>query len=227
MKRKSVNVFLNPAVAEKYDQYYLSESGKTVDRYEKELFRHRLGNIPRLPMLELGCGTGHWTRFFADYGFQVTAVDKSKPMLAIAKKKNIGNASFIQADVRWLPFAGHSFHVVTAVTLLEFVSEAEKVMEEIDRVLMPGGWLLLGCLNALSELGKKKDEDEVFRYARFFSPEELKKLLARFGYPVIEGCVHLSENFELLDHTPLQDTVHPAFLIASVKKISMQKNNEH
>jgi len=183
MKRKSVNVFLNPAVAEKYDQYYLSESGKTVDRYEKELFRHRLGNIPRLPMLELGCGTGHWTRFFADYGFQVTAVDKSKPM--------------------------------------------EKVMEEIDRVLMPGGWLLLGCLNALSELGKKKDEDEVFRYARFFSPEELKKLLARFGYPVIEGCVHLSENFELLDHTPLQDTVHPAFLIASVKKISMQKNNEH
>lgn len=63
MKRKSMNVFLNPAVAEKYDQYYLSESGKTVDRYEKELFRHRLGNIPRLPMLELGCGTGHWTRF--------------------------------------------------------------------------------------------------------------------------------------------------------------------
>ncbi|HDR88345.1 MAG TPA: class I SAM-dependent methyltransferase [Bacteroidetes bacterium] len=227
MKKKSMNVFLQTAVAERYDQYYLSESGKTVDRYEKELFRRRLENIPRVPMLELGCGTGHWTRFFADCGFQVTAVDNSEPMMALAKKKNIRNTSFIQADVRQLPFAGHSFQVVTAVTLLEFVSETEKVMEEIDRVLVPGGWLLLGCLNALSELGKKKDADEVFRYARFFSPVDLKKFLNRFGDPFIEGCVHFSENFELLDHTPAQDTVHPAFLVAAVKKTTKLKDDEH
>lgn len=92
-------------------------------------------------------------------------------MLAIAKKKNIGNASFIQADVRWLPFAVHSFHVVTAVTLLEFVSETEKVMEEIDRVLMPGGWLLLGCLNALSELGRRKMKMRCSGMPGFFHPK--------------------------------------------------------
>lgn len=38
-------------------------------------------------MLELRCGTGHWTQFFTAFGFQVTAVDNSEAMLEIAKKK--------------------------------------------------------------------------------------------------------------------------------------------
>jgi ubiquinone/menaquinone biosynthesis C-methylase UbiE len=52
------------------------------------------------------------------------------------------------------------FPVIASVTMLEFVPDINKVLDEIERVLKPGGYLVLGCLNAWSELGKNKDNDK-------------------------------------------------------------------
>jgi len=60
-------------------------------------------------MLELGCGTGHWTQFFCEEGFQVTGVDESEAMLERARAKNIAGARFLQADAGNLPFRDQSF----------------------------------------------------------------------------------------------------------------------
>ena len=82
-----MNVFNNPEIAGKYDNYYQTDFGKKVDEIEKNLVLSLISDIPRGVMLEVGCGTGHWTRFFIDQGFKLTGIDISESMLQIVKKK--------------------------------------------------------------------------------------------------------------------------------------------
>jgi ubiquinone/menaquinone biosynthesis C-methylase UbiE len=216
------NIFTVPDIAKDYDNYYKKKSGRTVDRIEKDTFTSFLKKLPRGNLLELGCGTGHWTAYFSGEGFKVTAIDTSETMLQIAKEKNIGNAIFQKADAADLPYTAHSFPVIATITMLEFVNNINEVLDEIDRVLKPGGTLLAGCLNELSELGKNKINSKVYRHGHFFTPEEIEQLLSRFGHPQINYGVYFSPTFELLDGTKKQNNVHPAFMAISVKKVTKQ-----
>lgn len=55
--------------------------------------------IPKGLCLDIACGTGKISEILASEGFQVLGIDKSKSMLAIAKKR-LPRAEFIQADIR-------------------------------------------------------------------------------------------------------------------------------
>jgi ubiquinone/menaquinone biosynthesis C-methylase UbiE len=215
---KGNNVFLNHSVAAEYDNYYLSDSGKKIDKIEKKMISTHLKGVETGDLLELGCGTGHWTDFFSRKGFKVWAIDESEAMINIANAKKIRNASFLKADAANLPFADHSFPVITTITMLEFVKDIGLILDEIDRVLEPGGLLVVGCLNKNSELGKNKDNDPVFRNGCFFSPQEIEDRLSRFGKPVLNYGVYFTSEFALLDGTEKQDTVQPSFFAASVRK---------
>jgi ubiquinone/menaquinone biosynthesis C-methylase UbiE len=212
------NVFLSADVASEYDIYYQTETGKLVDKIEKKIVLAHLKNLSKTNWLELGCGTGHWTKFFSKNGLQLTAVDNSEAMLEIARSKNLENVEFMNADATRLPFPDGRFSGIISITMLEFVDDLEKVLNEINRVLKPRGTLILGCLNALSEPGKNKNNDPVFQHARFFTREKLKKMLVRFGNPQFSAGVHFSPDFKLLDGTEKQSTAAPAFIAASVQK---------
>jgi ubiquinone/menaquinone biosynthesis C-methylase UbiE len=213
-----VNVFKDFRVAQKYDSYYQTGLGELVDCIEKALIRKYLNQIFSCEMLELGCGTGHWTRFFCEEGFQVTAIDESGAMLEQARMKNISNADFLKADAASLPFEDQRFSVISSVTMFEFVENVDRILDEIDRLLKPGGYLIAGWLNALSETAKSKDSDETFRHACFYTPAEIERLLARFGVPLLSYGVYYSSGFELLDGTKNQNTVQPAFIASLVQK---------
>lgn len=213
-----MNVFKDFRVAQKYDSYYQTGLGELVDCIEKALIRKYLNQIFSCEMLELGCGTGHWTRFFCEEGFQVTAIDESGAMLEQARMKNISNADFLKADAASLPFEDQRFSVISSVTMFEFVENVDRILDEIDRLLKPGGYLIAGWLNALSETAKSKDSDETFRHACFYTPAEIERLLARFGVPLLSYGVYYSSGFELLDGTKNQNTVQPAFIASLVQK---------
>jgi ubiquinone/menaquinone biosynthesis C-methylase UbiE len=213
-----VNLFENHDIAGKYDLYDQTDPGKSVDKIEKTLVRKRLEPIFLSEMLELGCGTGHWTKFFCDEGFQVTAIDESEAMLEQARAKNIANADFLKADAAQLPFQDQSSSLISSVTMFEFVENVDGVLDEIDRVLKPGGYLIGGWLNALSEIGKNKNKDETFKHARFYTPAEIGRLLTRFGIPRLSYGVYYSPGFELLDGTNEQNSVQPAFIVSFVQK---------
>jgi ubiquinone/menaquinone biosynthesis C-methylase UbiE len=212
-----MNVFIKPEIANKYDLYYQTEIGKKVNQIEEKLITDLLKNVPRTKMLELGCGTGHWTNFFLNKGYKVTATDISDAMLQVAKQKNI-NANFIKANSLEIPFEDNSFDIISSITMLEFVEDQNKVLEEIQRVLKPEGYFILGSLNALSELGKNKDQDDTFHDAKFLSKEELTNKLKRIGEPNILGGVYFSPNFELLDNTSGIDNIEPAFFASLTQK---------
>ncbi len=212
-----MSVFKKEDIANEYDAYYQTEMGRQVDEIERRLLREMMTDIPRGAMLELGCGTGHWTEFFIDEGFRLTALDNSEVMLRLAEHKHIP-AKFQWADAEYLPVEDESFPVVSSITMLEFVDDQEKVLDEMYRVLQPGGWLILGCLNAESMLGLTKEQSETFRDAKFLTPESLQHKLKRFGTSQLGFGVYFSSDFELLDDTANKETAAPAFMAAVVQK---------
>jgi len=172
-------------VAETYNQWYETIEGAMYDRLEKKaVSRYLRQNAQGMKLLEIGCGTGHWSRFFSNCGFEVTGVDVSEPMIKIAQGKNIASVSFQIADGHSLPFKDNSFDVAAAITTLEFVGNAELVLQEMARCTRkPCGQLLIGVLNALAPLNRNRQQnpESLYAKARLFSPDQLKRLLSKYG----------------------------------------------
>ncbi|MFW6019140.1 MAG: class I SAM-dependent methyltransferase [Bacteroidales bacterium] len=212
-------------VAQKYDDYYHSEFGKKVDNVEKRLVKKYLKKIPEKEALEIGCGTGHWSLFFSDNGFQITGIDLASDMLKKAIEKNIPGAVFMEMDAENLMFPSESIKNIFSIATAEFTENQQQFFDEAFRVLKRGGHLLIGGLNANSTLGKTKDQDEVFKNANFFTPETLYRFLTRFGHAEIEGCSLIDESGEILDyqkdHNIPQEKLNNegAFLVGFVKKL--------
>ncbi len=121
-------------LADSYDSWYAGRRGAMYDRLEKKLIADFLpAKAEGKKLLEVVCGTGHWSVFFSEHGFEVTGVDVSERMIDIAKNKNISDASFQVANGHYLPFADGTFEVTSAINTLEFVRDAKAVVREMVR----------------------------------------------------------------------------------------------
>jgi len=171
-------------VADSYDIWYASRRSAMYDRLEKKLIANFLPTETEgKKLLEVGCGTGHWSRFFSKYGFEVTGLDISERMINVALQKDIPNVSFHIADAHLSPFSDGSFDLTAAITTLEFVRDAEAVLREMIRCTRKPGRILLGALNGLSKVNRQRQDSSESPYpaARLFSPVELKQLLQPYA----------------------------------------------
>ena len=94
-------------------------------------------------LLELGCGTGNLTsKLRADH---ITAVDISGSALQLYQKNNPTAFAVKHASILDLPFSSGSFDGVYNLGVLEHftVAEIRDILVELNRVLKPGGRLLL------------------------------------------------------------------------------------
>ena len=112
-----------------------------------------------------------------------------------AQKADI-KAAFKAADAMNLPFPDSSFDVVLSNGLLCFLKEPEKALMEMNRVLKPGGRLVVGVLNrwslwTLFRRIKGLFKDTIYNQAHFISPPELEGLLKRAGFDVkdVKTCL--------------------------------------
>jgi len=211
-----------------YDQWYETAEGQTYDRLEKKAVSRFLPqNVQGRKLLEVGCGTGHWSRFFSDCGFAVTGVDVSGHMIKVARSKNIANALFQIADGQCLPFDDNSFDVTAAITTLEFAGNAELVLQEMCRCTRKrSGQLLIGVLNASARLNRSRQQNPESPYAkaRLFSPGQLKKLLEPYGQTYVATAGFIPKPKRLLRLSPFIDAVgrflhlpYGVFIAAQVK----------
>ncbi len=176
-------------IAGRYDSWYLTKTGRYVDRTEKRLvfsmLRTKSGRA-----LDLGCGTGNYTLELKKRGFNVTGLDASEEMIRVARSKGL---NCIRGDAYSLPFPDGSFDLVLSVTMFEFIHEPERVVKEIHRVLRPGGEVLIGTMNGRSAwfLFKRLKSlfvETAYRYARFYTPAELEELLMHAGFQEVESA---------------------------------------
>lgn len=99
----------------------------------------------RTSFLEPGVGTGLNILPLVKRGYFVTGVDRSQEMLDQFRQKLTKipkHLRLIHADASQLPFADQSFDVVLTVHMLHTVSNWRTLLDEIDRVLKPGGFYL-------------------------------------------------------------------------------------
>jgi ubiquinone/menaquinone biosynthesis C-methylase UbiE len=217
MEKEQIPQVFSSSSALSYEAFYRTDYGQTIDRLEKALMEKLIREVIPISwpagakLLEVGCGTGVWTAFFTQLGFTVVAIDPSEGMLEVAKSKGITGVTFLKGMAEDLPFSEGHFDAVAAITVLEFVEDLSQTLEEIHRVLKPGGWFFGGFLNRDSELGKRQTEDPIIRHGSLFTKQDIESLLALFERVVIEGCVHLSDRGEVKDGTSEKTRFPPAF----------------
>jgi ubiquinone/menaquinone biosynthesis C-methylase UbiE len=187
-------------MAPRYDAWYETPRGALVDREEKRavlaLAKPRTGERA----LDVGCGTGNYAVALAELGVEATGVDPAPAMLGVTAQKiaaDDGPASpsiaFVQAAAEELPFGDAVFDLAVCVTVLEFVDSPAHAVAEMMRVVAPGGHLVAGVLNrwSLWAWHYRRQTGTVYAHAHFFSPRELRELLAPYGSVRWRSCVFI------------------------------------
>jgi len=175
-------------IAEHYDDWYESALGSLYDRLEKKAVdRFLVERRYKGKLLEVGCGTGHWSEYFSSKGFEVTGIDISADMIKVAQRKNIVNSRFEIADGENIPFAAQSFDIAAAITTLEFTLNPVKMLSEMARCVKKNGGIIVGVLNSLNSYNQKRKNNpgSVYSSANLFSPQQIYNLLASYGQPNI------------------------------------------
>ncbi len=179
-----MNPFDDPALASNYEAWYQT-IGRRSDQLEKELLAWLMTRFPTAStLLEVGCGSGHFTRWFKREALQVSGLDLSFPMLSEAIHLN--GMPYVLGDALTLPFADNTFDLVTLITTLEFVSEPQLALAEALRVAEQG--LILGILNRQSLLGRqyRRAGGPIWEASRFFTPGEMIQHVRRVAKRPVE-----------------------------------------
>jgi len=90
-------------------------------------------------VLDLACGAGAMTRELERPGRLVVGVDISAAELELAQHRNSG--PWVRADALALPFADESLDAVVSSMGMVVIHPTSKLLEEVARVLKPGGML--------------------------------------------------------------------------------------
>lgn len=114
------------------------------DRYRTELtdpaIFDAIGECAGLDVLDVGCGEGYLSRELARLGAaQVQGLDRSARLIAAAQAISSPKVAFSEGDANDLPFGDSSFDLVVANHLLNDLPEIVRPINEIARVLRPGG----------------------------------------------------------------------------------------
>jgi SAM-dependent methyltransferase len=166
-------------IAAHYEAWYDAPEGQRADALEKGLLGRLMESFSDAhSILEVGCGTGHFTRWLNEQGLAVAGLDLSPAMLAQARA--LAGIPLVRADAGRLPFADGTFDLVAFITTLEFLVRPREALAEALRVTRQG--LLLGVLNRRSLIGLRRRlagllRPTVYGAAHFYSVGELECLL--------------------------------------------------
>jgi ubiquinone/menaquinone biosynthesis C-methylase UbiE len=170
--------FFNPEFAAIYESFYEGKY-KETDVLEKEALSVMLKHFPNARrILDVGCGTGHFTRWYDELGYEAFGVDISPIMLDVAVK--LWNGQFYNAPAQKLPFPDESFDVMSFITCTEYMDDLRPVFREARRVGRQG--ILIGLLNKWSfpTLRRKVQvllgKNPFYATATFRSPQQIKKI---------------------------------------------------
>ncbi len=131
-----------------YDRYFCGYSEHSAPY----LLHFAFNLLPenRMPkILDLGCGTGHLVKRFLEAGYDVTGLDLSPAMLALAKTKCLphlysGKASFVKADLSQFDNIGPFELAISTYNVFNHLTESQLngAFHSLSNCLSPGGMFL-------------------------------------------------------------------------------------
>jgi ubiquinone/menaquinone biosynthesis C-methylase UbiE len=172
--------YLQKQIVQNYESYYQTKY-KRADMLEKRLLKKLLEQIgDTQTLLEVGCGTGHFTRWMETLRLECYGLDLSSVMLREAKKL-WPKGLLLQGESSYLPFKARSFDVVVFIACLEYMPNIVAVFGEAARVTRKG--IIIGLMNKWSLptirriIQVKMGKNPYYKKAKFYSISEIKRIL--------------------------------------------------
>ena len=163
-----------------YENWYSSKEGLYFDKREKELIAKMLEFKPRQRLLEIGCGTGHFLKWFENFELNLTGIDSSRKMIEFGSGFLNKNTKLEVQDAESLSFEDSSFDIVVFITSLEFINNPQDALKESLRVAKEK--VFVSFLNKLSLLSLKRGikglfKDSIYNQGTFYSVFQMKQMI--------------------------------------------------
>ena len=164
--------------------------------YEIKIQKIKTYLTPENVVLDIGCGTGTQCGDIADKVKQVTGIDISRKLLAIAQQRmaerKLDNVEFLQTSLFDERFQPGSFDMVMAFHVLHFFEDIDAVFKRIHDLLKPGGMFIseTACLGEKSKIMGK-----VLRVAghlgflpliNLLTTKQLEMALEKNGFTIVD-----------------------------------------
>ena len=132
-------------------------------------------------VLDVACGEGYGSAALARHAAHVTGVDVSDSAIAHARAAyaDRANLDFVAASCTELPLPDASFDTVVSFETIEHITGQEAFLDQVARVLKPGGVFVLSCPNKV-EYSDKRDYQNEYHVKELYREELARVVAARF-----------------------------------------------
>ena len=208
--------------------------------------------VERKKLLDIGCGTGAYTKQLADMGYDVVGIDFSEYVIKRAvEKSNKKNIPYTIGALPFLPFKEKSFDIVVCIGVFQSIDDCSATINDIRKVLKENdGVLMLVTLNSLSMrtfykkisdifLQRNKNREKEMVSVKRYNPFNLKQMFRDKCFDSIEiipiyifpkmlipfeKLFEKNGIFQVLDKVPIVSVlIAHAFIISAVRIKNDQK----
>ncbi len=162
-------------------------------RIVERIVRRFLRGIEAPRLLDVGCATGRTVELLSRFG-EGWGVDSSQHALSAGARRGVGDR-LIRAEATCLPFADASFDLVTALDVLEHLEDDAAGLDEMRRVLRPGGHLV-AAVPAYRFLWS--EHDEALGHRRRYVASELHAKARAAGFGVLKRSYAVTFAFPII-----------------------------
>lgn len=171
--------FFNRKYTDTYEDYYEGPY-KRAEVWQKKTLEQLISKDTRVKtLLEFGCGTTRFTRWWKDIGIEATGGDISPFMLSQALR--LFDGDLVMADSHYLPFKDDTFDAVAFIATFAYYKDPVQVIQEAARVGRHG--IIMGMMNRNTPKLVRRRTQELFgqnkfyETATFYTPHKLIKVI--------------------------------------------------
>ncbi len=174
----------------KFNEFTEKDIKKTGDEYF-DLIDDKIVN-QQTYAIDIGCGTGRWSKYLSGRAEFIEAVDPSNAIFAAAKTLNgVENVRLTRASVETLPFKDETFDFAMSVGVLHHIPDTMKALKDCVKKLKKGGYFYVYLYYNMDNRGSLFKVlfhvSDAFRKAIAALPTSLKK----FVCDVLAVCVYM------------------------------------
>lgn len=171
--------FFNREHTDTYEQWYEGRY-KRAEIWQKKIMEQLVTQDQRVKtLLEFGCGTTRFTRWWKEIGIQASGGDISPLMLSQAL--HLFEGDLVMADSHHMPFKDHTFDSLAFITTFEYYKDPVRVIQESARVAKYG--IAMGMMNRNStKVLRRRAQQSVgknpfYITATFYTPKKLTSII--------------------------------------------------
>ena len=164
-------------------------------------------DLSNLSILDVSCSTGLITKEFSPFFREISGIDIDQGAIEFAQQEcKHENTRFYKMDALSTDFPSESFDVIVCNQMYEHVPDPEKLMHEINRLLVPGGVCYFGATNRLKVIETHYGDLPFLSYLPKPLSHVYLRLLGRgrFYYETLYtywGLKKLVNQFNIIDYT--------------------------